>query len=48
MPCAVLTIPVLVKNPVNPDVDLWQGAIERIMGAGLLVLEPFIVVFIIR
>jgi len=28
-------IPVLVKNPVNPDVDLWQGAIERIMGAGI-------------
>jgi len=28
-------IPVLVKNPVNPDVDLWLGAIERIMGAGI-------------
>lgn len=28
-------IPVLVKNPVNPDVDLWMGAIERIMGAGI-------------
>lgn len=28
-------IPVFVKNPVNPDVDLWQGAIERIMGAGI-------------
>jgi chorismate mutase len=28
-------IPVLVKNPVNPDVDLWQGAIERLMGAGI-------------
>jgi len=23
-------IPVLIKNPVNPDLDLWQGAIERI------------------
>lgn len=22
-------IPVMVKNPVNTDVDLWQGAIER-------------------
>lgn len=22
-------IPVFVKNPVNPDVDLWAGAIER-------------------
>lgn len=28
-------IPVLVKNPVNPDVDLWMGAIERIQGAGI-------------
>ena len=25
-----MSIPVLVKNPVNPDVDLWLGAIERI------------------
>lgn len=30
-----LSIPVLVKNPVNPDVDLWQGGIERIMAAGI-------------
>lgn len=28
-------IPVFVKNPVNPDVDLWMGAIERIQGAGI-------------
>ncbi len=28
-------IPVMVKNPINPDVDLWQGAIERIAGAGI-------------
>ncbi len=28
-------IPVMVKNPVNPDVELWIGAIERIYGAGL-------------
>jgi chorismate mutase len=27
-------IPVMVKNPVNPDVDLWEGAIERIQRAG--------------
>jgi chorismate mutase len=27
-------IPVLVKNPVNPDIDLWQGAIERILNTG--------------
>ena len=23
-------VPVLVKNPMNPDVDLWVGAVERI------------------
>lgn len=28
-------IPVLIKNPVNPDVDLWLGAIERINQAGV-------------
>lgn len=28
-------IPVLVKNPVNPDVDLWIGALERINNAGI-------------
>ncbi|MCR5453647.1 MAG: bifunctional 3-deoxy-7-phosphoheptulonate synthase/chorismate mutase type II [Bacteroidales bacterium] len=28
-------IPVLVKNPVNPDVELWIGAIERLEAAGL-------------
>ena len=28
-------IPLLVKNPVNPDVDLWMGAIERFQAAGL-------------
>ena len=28
-------IPVLVKNPVNPDVELWIGALERINGAGV-------------
>ena len=28
-------IPVLVKNPVNPDLDLWIGAIERIHNAGI-------------
>ncbi len=28
-------IPVLVKNPVNPDIDLWQGAIERFIKAGI-------------
>jgi chorismate mutase len=28
-------IPVLVKNPVNPDLQLWLGAIERLNQAGL-------------
>ena len=28
-------IPVLVKNPVNPDVELWYGAIERLHLAGI-------------
>ncbi|MFP4060559.1 MAG: chorismate mutase [Bacteroidales bacterium] len=28
-------IPVMVKNPVNPDVELWIGAIERLNNAGI-------------
>ncbi|MBQ9175489.1 MAG: bifunctional 3-deoxy-7-phosphoheptulonate synthase/chorismate mutase type II [Bacteroidaceae bacterium] len=28
-------VPVLVKNPVNPDLELWIGALERINGAGI-------------
>ena len=28
-------VPVLVKNPVNPDVELWIGAIERFQAVGL-------------
>ena len=28
-------IPVLVKNPVSPDLSLWIGAIERINNAGV-------------
>lgn len=28
-------IPVLVKNPVNPDIELWIGALERINNAGI-------------
>lgn len=30
-----IDIPVLVKNPVNPDLELWIGALERINGAGI-------------
>lgn len=28
-------IPVLVKNPVNPDIDLWVGALERLNRVGV-------------
>ena len=28
-------VTVLVKNPVNPDLDLWLGAMQRIHGAGI-------------
>lgn len=28
-------VPVMVKNPINPDVALWLGAIERIYSAGI-------------
>ena len=28
-------VPVLVKNPVNPDLDLWVGALERLNQAGI-------------
>ena len=30
-----IDIPVLVKNPVNPDLELWIGGLERINGAGI-------------
>ncbi len=28
-------VPVLVKNPINPDLALWMGAIERINNVGV-------------
>jgi len=28
-------IPVLIKNPMNPDIELWMGAVERIANAGI-------------
>lgn len=28
-------VPVLIKNPINPDIELWQGAVERISKAGI-------------
>ncbi len=30
-----VNIPVMVKNPINPDIELWIGAIERIHNAGI-------------
>ncbi|MCK4700423.1 MAG: bifunctional 3-deoxy-7-phosphoheptulonate synthase/chorismate mutase type II [Bacteroidales bacterium] len=30
-----LDIPVFIKNPINPDIGLWIGAIERINKAGI-------------
>src|SRR5690606_32928254 len=29
------SVPVLIKNPINADLALWLGAIERIAGAGI-------------
>jgi chorismate mutase len=28
-------VAVLIKNPINPDIDLWSGAVERIQQAGI-------------
>lgn len=28
-------IPVMVKNPINPDIELWIGALERLNQAGI-------------
>ena len=28
-------VPVMIKNPINPDLQLWVGAIERIAAAGI-------------
>jgi chorismate mutase len=28
-------IPVMVKNPINPDIGLWLGALERFANAGI-------------
>ncbi len=30
-----IDIPVMVKNPINPDLNLWTGAVERIQKAGI-------------
>lgn len=28
-------VPVMIKNPINPDLELWQGAVERVSRAGI-------------
>lgn len=28
-------IPVFIKNPIHPDIELWLGALERILKAGI-------------
>ena len=30
-----IDIPILIKNPVNPDLELWIGGIQRIYNAGI-------------
>ena len=30
-----IDIPVLIKNPVNPDLELWIGAVQRIYNVGI-------------
>ena len=33
-----VNIPILIKNPVNPDLELWVGALERLYNAGINML----------
>ncbi len=30
-----VNVPVMIKNPINPDLELWAGAVERIARAGI-------------
>lgn len=30
-----VSIPVFIKNPINPDLELWIGALERVTKAGI-------------
>jgi len=32
---AGLSLPVLIKNPLSPDLELWIGAIERVYASGI-------------
>ncbi|MDE7410970.1 MAG: bifunctional 3-deoxy-7-phosphoheptulonate synthase/chorismate mutase type II [Paramuribaculum sp.] len=33
--CGRTDVTVLVKNPINPDIELWVGALERLYNAGI-------------
>ncbi len=33
--CKGIDIPIMIKNPINPDTELWIGAIERFHSAGI-------------
>lgn len=28
-------VPVLIKNPINPDIELWSGGVERLLAVGM-------------
>ncbi|MEO6833052.1 MAG: chorismate mutase [Chitinophagaceae bacterium] len=30
-----VAIPVFIKNPIHPDIDLWTGAVERVAKSGI-------------
>ena len=30
-----VSVPVMIKNPISPDIDLWQGAIDRLIRSGI-------------
>jgi chorismate mutase len=30
-----VNVPVLIKNPINPDLELWTGAVERVAKSGV-------------
>ncbi len=31
-----VNVPVLIKNPIHPDLELWSGAIERLQKVGMM------------
>src|SRR6187401_65067 len=30
-----VNVPVLIKNPINPDLELWSGAVDRVARSGI-------------